>query len=41
LVLIILGINLIDFRIAGGIFLFYIAFEILVKDIPSHLKYKR
>lgn len=32
-----LDINLIDFRIAGGIFLFYIAFEILVKDIPSHV----
>jgi len=38
--LVILGIDLIDFRIAGGIFLFYIAFEILVKDIPSHVNIK-
>ncbi|MGC9133369.1 MAG: MarC family protein [Nanopusillaceae archaeon] len=36
----VIGINLIDFRIAGGIFLFYIAFEILAKDIPSHVNIK-
>ncbi|MGC9079601.1 MAG: MarC family protein [Nanopusillaceae archaeon] len=36
----IMGIDLDAFRIAGGIFLFYIAFEILTKDIPSHINIK-
>jgi len=32
------SINLSSFRIAGGIFLFYIALEILTKDVPTYVR---
>ena len=32
------SINLSSFRIAGGLFLFYIALEILTKDVPTYVR---
>jgi len=39
-ILYIFGISIVDFRIAGGVFLSYIAFEMLTKESPSYLDIK-